>query len=152
MVRIPVYYDLNGTHQIAIFKETEDGSFRRTTEQPMRLLHDNITGISSVEGQLVSMQSDREERYWETPSVIIRNRASSYYHFLREQYKQRKIFVFSRPSLNTRITRFDCHELQLKSNVSMQVRSLLSKKLIESINLDMEHEMAIEQEITNSVA
>jgi len=152
MIRMPVYFDLNGIHQIAIFKETDDGSFRRTTEQPMRLLHDNIIGISPAVGELVAMQSDREERCWATPTVISRNRATSYYQYLRDQFKQRKIIVFSRPSLNARITRFNCHELQLKSTVSMQVQSLLSKKLIEAVSLDLDRALPIDEQVQNSIA
>jgi len=152
MIRMPVYFDLNGIHQIAIFEEKDDGSFRRTTEEPMRFLRDNIIGISPSVGQLVASQSDREERVWMTPTVIVRNRACSYYQFLREQFKQRKIFVFSRPSLNARLTRFDCHELQLKSSISAQVQSLLSRKLIEAIDLHPDHVEAVEQQSGNSVA
>jgi len=152
MIRMPVYFDLNGIHQIAIFEEMDDGNFRRTTEQPMRLLRDNIIGIGPSVGQLVSAKTDREERCWQSPTIIVRNRATSYYQFLREQYKSRKIFVFSRPSLNSRVSRFDCHELQLKAGISLQVQSLLSRKLIEAIELNLDHVASIDQQNANSVA
>jgi hypothetical protein len=121
MLRIPVYFDLNGMHQIAIFEERDDGTFRRTTEQPMRLLRESILGIGPTVGELVSACSDRKERLWHSPTVHFRHRNSSYFQFLREQFKQRKIFVFSRASLCSRLTRLDLHEFELKPTASRQV-------------------------------
>ena len=34
---------------------------------------------------------------------------------------------------------FDLHELQLKPGSSVQVQSLLAKKLVEAIDLDLDH-------------
>jgi hypothetical protein len=140
MIRIPVYFDLNGIHQIAIFEETEDGTFRRTTEQPMRLLRDNITGIGAQVGELVTPRSDREQRVWATPTVLYRHRAYSFYQFMREQVNHRKIYVFARPSMSGRMTRLGLHELQLKPSASAQVVALLCRKIVESVDLDLEHE------------
>jgi len=145
MIKLPVYFDLNGIHQIAIYNETDEGTFRRTMDQPMRLLRDNITGIGPKVGELVTTVYDREPRLWATPTVSFNHRSYSYYQFLRQQSKQRKVFVFSKPSLNGRLYRFDVHELQLKSNASMQVQSLLMKKMIDAIDLDLDHELQLEQ-------
>lgn len=142
MVKIPVYFDLNGIHQIALFEEMDDGSFRRTTEQPIRLLRESILGIGPVVGDLVAAVNDREERQWHSPTVHFKHRYSSYFRFLREQAHQHKLFVFSRESLSTRTTRLNLHELQLKSTASRQVHSLLSKKLAEAIDLDVERKEA----------
>ena len=139
MIRIPVYFDLNGTHQISIFEETDDGTFRRTTEQPMRFLRDNIVGIGPSVGQLISTKYDRQVRRWQTPTILLNGRPSSYYQFFRDQLKLRKIYVFSRPSLVGRLMQFDLHELQLKPGSSVQVQSLLAKKLVEAIDLDLDH-------------
>jgi hypothetical protein len=143
MVRLPVYFDLNGIHQIAIFEEMDDGTFRRTSENPIRLLRDKIDGIGSAVGELVSRPYDREERVWHSPTVVFGHRPYSFYHFLREQHKQRKIYVLSRVSRINRIARLQVHELKLKPTASVQVRALLSKKLIEAIDLDPDHETVL---------
>jgi len=149
MVKIPVYFDLNGIHQISIFQEQDDGTFRRTTEQPMRLLRESIEGIGPSVGEIVSSPYDREDRIWQTPTVMLGHRPASYYQFLREQLKSRKIYVFARASMNTRVNRLQVHELKLKPGVSMQVQSLLARKLVEAIDLDLEHETQ-EQEVQES--
>ena len=151
MIKLPVYFDLNGIHQIAIFQETEEGTFRRTTDQPMRLLRDNIVGIGPSVGELVTTVYDREPRPWVTPTISFNHRKYSFYQFLRQQASQRKIFVFSKPSMNGRLNRFDVHELQLKPNASLQVQSLLMKKLIDSIGLDLDHEIHKEQEQASNI-
>lgn len=138
MVKIPVYFDLHGIHQIALFEEMDDGTFRRTTEQPIRLLRESILGIGPAMGDLVSAHYDREERQWHLPTVHFKHRYSSYFRFLREQLHQHNLFVFSRESLTSRITRLNIHELQLKSTASRQVHSLLAKKLAEAIDLDLD--------------
>jgi len=154
MSRIPVYIDLGGVHQIVIFEEMDDGTFRRTSEQPMRLLKENILGIGPVQGELVSSQFDREDRCWHSPTIVFKRRPLSYYRFFREQIKQRKIYVFTKASLSGRLSRFDLHELQLKPTASRQVQSLLTRKLVEAVILDLHHEESVvEQEnIANIVA
>ena len=54
MVRIPVYFEVGGIHQVSIFQETEEGTFSRTAEQPIRILRDSIQGIGPAVGELVS--------------------------------------------------------------------------------------------------
>ncbi len=152
MVRIPVYFDINGIHQVAIFEEQDDGTFRRTSEEPMRFLRDNIEGIGPAVGELISSQSDREQRIWQTPTVLFRHRPYSFYHFLREQQKQRKIYVLSRASCYGRISRLDLHELKLKQTASTQVRSLLSKRLNAAVNLDPDHVIAPVTEFVRNIA
>ena len=148
MVKIPVYFDLNGIHQIAIFEEMDDGTFRRTSEQPIRLLRESILGIGPSVGDLVSAHYDREERQWHSPTVHFKHCYSSYFRFLREQLHHHNLFVFSRESLTSRITRLNIHELQLKSTASRQVHSLLAKKLADAIELDLDRvdaEIAVHQ-------
>jgi len=152
MVKIPVYFDLSGMHQIAIYEETDDGTFRRTNEQPMRLLRDNIEGIGPAVGELVTSRFDRETRCWDSPTVLFKHRPQSFYHFFREQIKQRKIYVFARGSLSGRLTRFDLHELQLKPTASRQIHALLAKKLIEALTLELEHVPAEAVSTVNIVA
>lgn len=150
MIRIPVYFDLNGIHQISIFEEMDDGTFRRTTEQPMRLLRENLVGIGPSVGQLISTQYDRQVRQWQTPTIMIGGRPSSYYQFFRDQLKRRKIHIFSRPSLVGRLIQFDLHELRLKPGSSAQVQALLTRKLVEAIDLDLDH-VTVEQAETSGV-
>jgi len=152
MVRLPVYFDLHGMHQIAIFEEMDDGTFRRTSEDPIRLLRDNIVGIGPVVGELVSRPYDREERIWHSPTIVVKHRPYSFYHYLREQHKLRKIVVLARGSRTSRISRLQVHELILKSTASVQVRSLLSKKLIEAIELDPDHVTVLEQTHAQTIA
>ena len=152
MIRIPVYFDLSGMHQIAIYEEMDDGTFRRTNEQPICLLRDNIEGIGPAVGELVSSRFDREERCWSSPTILLSHRPQSFYHFFRAQIKQRKIYVFARGSLSGRLTRFDLHELQLKPTASRQIQSLLAKKMVEALALDLEHVPADEALTANIVA
>jgi hypothetical protein len=82
LINAPVYSDENGLPTVSIFKESEDGTFRKTQDEPLRLLRDDITGISVQQGELVSARFDRQERQWRTPTVIFHyGRPQSFYRF-----------------------------------------------------------------------
>lgn len=135
---VPVYTNQGGIHHIELYRETSEGTFRRTNEQPIRILRENIIGISEPRGQLITSQYDRENRVWHTPTVLHQHRPYSFYQFLRTQIQQRKIYVFSKESLSGKLSRLDLYELKLKSNVSHQVLGLVIRKYMEAIGLVMD--------------
>lgn len=137
-VMVPVYTNLGGVHHIELYRETSEGTFRRTNEQPIRILRENIIGISESRGQLVTRQYDRENRIWLTPTILHQHRPYSFYQFLRNQVQARKIYVFSKDSLSGRLSRLDLYELKLKSNISSQVLGLIIRKYTESVGLVMD--------------
>lgn len=146
-VRIPVYFEVLGMHRVEVFQELDDGSFRRTGDEPLRPLRDNIVGIGPAAGELVSIQYDRTARIWRAPTVKAHGqRPRSVYEFLRGQIHRHKLFVFSKPSLNGRLVRFDLHELRLKPTVSTQVLSLLAKRYCEAIELWPDHTPAADEQ------
>jgi len=138
MINLPVYFDLNGIHQISLFTEQDDGSFRRSMEQPVRTLRDNIIGISTVQGQLVAARYYRGDCTWTTPTIEYYSKSYSYYQFMRERLQHWKFPVFTCPSLQGRLIRFDIHELILKPGVSRQVLSLLSRKFVDALQVEFE--------------
>lgn len=136
LIHAPVYNDENGLHHISIYAEHEDGTFVRTMDEPLRLLRDNIKGVSIPQGELVSHQFDRVQRKWESPTITYHyGRPQSFYRFLRKNVARNKFFVFSKPSLSGRLSKFQLHELQLKPTISQRKVSLLKEKYMEAINL-----------------
>jgi len=143
MVNVPVYSNENGLHLITIYIEDEDGTFRRTQDEPLRLLRDDIKGISPVQGDMVSRKYDRQTRQWGEPTVSFHyGRPQSYHQFLRKNLSRNKFYVFSKPSLSGRLSRFDLHELQLKTSISQRKISILKEKYSLSTGLwsTTEHE------------
>ena len=139
MTKIPVYTHLGGIHQLLMYEETENGIFRRTADQPMRLLREHIEGIGEKVGELMANRFDRLQRFWLTPTVLYNQQPHSYYQFFREQLRQQKVYVFSRGLLSDRLTHFDMHELMLKPSVSSQINVLLTRKIAEATMLNMQH-------------
>lgn len=139
MIKIPVYSDLGGIHQIVMYEETDNGIFRRTSDQPMRLLRQHIEGIGAKVGELMANRFDRSQRFWLTPTVLYNQQPHSYFQFCREQLSQQKIYVFSRGLLSDRLTHFDVHELILKPSASRQIIALLTHKIAEASMLNMQH-------------
>lgn len=136
LIHAPVYNDENGLHHISIYAEDEDGTFVRTMDEPLRLLRDNIKGVSITQGELVSHQFDRVQRKWGSPTITYHyGKPQSFYSFLRENVARNKFFVFSKPSLSGRLSKFQLHELQLKPTISQRKVSLLKEKYMEAINL-----------------
>jgi hypothetical protein len=135
-VMIPVYTDLNGVHRIEIFRETEDGTFRRTGLEPLRVLRENIVGIETKRGELISSNYDRGERSWGTPTVLPSSgRPASMYAYMRERACRQQLVVFSAPSLSGRLVRLDVHALRLKPSASRQVIALMLRRYAEAIAL-----------------
>jgi len=135
-INAPVYSEQNGVHFINIYNELEDGTFRRTQDEPLRLLRNNIKGVSNIQGELLTSLSDRTERSWNSATVTFHyGHPKSFYTFLRDMLARNKYFVFSKPQLSGRISKFDLHELVMKPGTSQRHLTLLKEKYIESIQL-----------------
>ncbi|WP_455219419.1 hypothetical protein [Kaarinaea lacus] len=136
LARIPVYSDENNLHFISIFEEESDGTFKRTQTEPLRMLRDNIDGISTAQGDVVSPKFDKNPRRWKSPTVSFHyGRPQSIYQFLRDKVAANKFYVFTKPSLSGRIIKFTLHELKLKPSMSQQKIKLLKEKYVESLEL-----------------
>ena len=136
LAKLPVYSDENNLHHISIFAEEPDGTFKRTQAEPLRQVRDNIVGISTPQGEVISPKFDKNERRWETPTVTFHyGRPQSIYQFLREKVAVNKFYVFTKPNLSGRIIQFTLHELKLKPSISQKILSILKEKYIESIEL-----------------
>ena len=143
LIQAPVYSGENGLHHIGIYAEEEDGTIKRTMSEPLRLLRDNIKGISVAQGELVSSHFDRQEREWRSPTVLYHyGRPQSFYHFMRERVARNQFIVFAKPSMSGRVSRFQLHELQLKPSTSQRKIALLKEKYVEAIELWSEEELA----------
>ena len=135
-VLVPVYSDENNLHQVTIFEQLADGTFRRTQGAPLRQLKDNIEGITASQGVLLAVQFDQQKRLWTSPTVYYHyGKPKSFYHFICCNVAHNKYFVFTKPNLSGRITRFEVHELKLKQGVSPRILMLLKEKYVESIQL-----------------
>jgi hypothetical protein len=136
MARVPVYTDENQLHHISIFVEEQDGTFKRTQSEPLRMLRDNIEGISTPQGDIVSPKFDKNERRWRSPTVNFHyGRPQSIYYFLREKIAANRFYVFTKPNLSGRIIQFTLHELKLKQGTSQQILKLLKEKYVEAVDL-----------------
>ena len=69
MIQVPVYTEQGGLPYVSMFEELEDGTFKRTQSLPLRQLHENISGISNPQGELVASVFDKLEHDWQTPTV-----------------------------------------------------------------------------------
>lgn len=153
LIQAPVYSDQNGTHFVNIYEETEDGTFRRTQNEPLRQLRNNIKGISRSQGELISQPYDRQERKWGTATVSFHyGRPQSFYHFLRDMLAKNRFYVFSKPQLSGHLIKFDAHELLLKPGTSQRHLTLLKEKYVEAINLWSEAQLAEQRSKIKAVA
>lgn len=136
LARLPVYSDENNLHFISIFVEEADGSFKRTQSEPLRLLRDNINGISIPQGEVISPKFDKNPRSWNSPTVSFHyGRPQSIYQFLRDKVAVNKFYVFTKPNLSGRIIQFTLHELLMKPSLSQQKLKLLKEKYVEALEL-----------------
>jgi hypothetical protein len=134
--RIPVYTDENQLHHVSVYIEEPDGTFKRTQSEPLRMLRDNIEGISTPQGDVRSAKFDKNERHWQSPTVSFHyGRPQSIYQFLRQQLASNRFYVFTKPNLSGRIIQFTLHELKLKPGTSQQILKLLKEKYVEAIDL-----------------
>ncbi|NOZ52260.1 MAG: hypothetical protein GXP08_03810 [Gammaproteobacteria bacterium] len=135
-IKVPVYSDENSLHHILLYSEEADGTFKRTQSEPLRLLRDNIDGVTSKQGDLVAAQFDKIKRNWQLPTISFHyGKPQSFYHFLREKVARNKFYVFTAPNLSGRITRLNLHELKLKVSVSQRILSILKEKYLEALLL-----------------
>jgi hypothetical protein len=148
LTNVPVYSTQNNTHFVNIYVESEDGTFRRTQNEPLRLLRDDIAGISMSQGELVSQHYDRHERQWASATVTYHyGRPQSFYQFLREKVAQNRFFVFSKPVLSGHLIKFDVHELKLKPSMSQRKISILKEKYLEALELWSKDEYEAKKEL-----
>lgn len=141
LAKIPVYSDENNLHYVSIFIEEPDGTFKRTQDEPLRLVRNHIIGISTPQGDVISHKFDKNERRWETPTVSFHyGRPQSVYQFLREKVAVNKFYVFTKPNLSGRIIQLTLHELKLKPAISQRILKLLKEKYIQSVELWSEEE------------
>ena len=149
LIQAPIYSDQNSTHFVNIYEETEDGTFRRTQNEPLRQLRDNIKGISRTQGELISQPYDRQERRWNTATVSFHyGRPQSFYYFLRDMVAKNRFYVFSKPQLSGHLIKFDAHELLLKPGTSQRHLTLLKEKYVEALDLWSEQKL-LEQRSNN---
>ena len=135
-VLIPVYADLNSLHQVQLYRHTDDGTFRRTGEEPLRILRDNITGISQRKGELISNHFDREEREWSSPTIKLNPvKCQSYYRYLRDTLPRNKLPVAVAPSMYGQLHKFALHELTFKTGISRTVLRLIRNRYEEAMDL-----------------
>ena len=146
-ISAPVYTMQNNTHFVNIYSETEEGVFKRTQDEPLRLLRDDFIGISLPQGELVTNQFDRHKRDWSTATISYHyGRPQSFYTFLREMLARNKIFVFTMPAMSGRLCKFEIHELLLSRSISQRKISMLKEKYAESIGLWSKEEYAARKE------
>jgi len=135
-IKVPVYSDENSLHHIALYSEEVDGTFKRTQSEPLRLLRDNIDGVSNTQGDLVAAQFDKIERKWQLPTISFHyGKPQSFYQFLREKVAKNKFYVFTASNMSGRITRLNLHELKLKTSTSQRILSILKEKYLEALLL-----------------
>ena len=136
LAHIPVYSDENNLHHVSIFVEEPDGTFKRTQAEPLRMLRDNIDGISTTQGDVISHKFDKNERHWKSPTISFHyGRPQSIYQFLRQKIAVNKFYVFTKPNLSGRIIQFTLHELKLKPGTSQKILKLLKEKYVEAVDL-----------------
>lgn len=151
MINVPVYTDENGYKLICIYVEEDEGTFKRTQNEPLRMLRNDIKGISIVQGELVSSKYDRYSREWRTPTVTYHyGKPQSFYYFIREKLARNKFFVFSKPTLSGHISKFTLHELQLKNSISQRKISILKEKYCEALALWSEEEYEANVKMANT--
>ena len=133
---IPVYADLNSIHQVQLYRHTDDGTFRRTGVEPLRMLRDNITGISQRKGELISTHFDREEHEWSSPTIKLNAvHCQSYYRYLRDALPRNQLLVAVAPSMYGQLYKFSLHELTFKSGISPAVLRLIRNRYEEAMDL-----------------
>lgn len=136
LISAPVYSMQNDTHFVNIYSEQEDGTFKRTQDEPLRLLRDDIAGISMTQGEMISSHYDRADRSWNTATVSYHyGHPQSFYQFLRDNVARKRFFVFSLPVMSGHLYKFTVHELKLKNSMSQRKISLLKEKYVEAIGL-----------------
>lgn len=133
---IPVYTDLNGIHDVTIFRENEDGSFSKTPGQPLRQLRENFVGVTNPIGTLITQRYDRSERAWNTPTALpYSGRPRSFYTFVRENLEKRRIIVATTQSSQGKSVRLFLNVLKLSPSVGQGTLKLIITKYLEAINL-----------------
>lgn len=135
-IKVPVYSDQYGYHQISIWTLAENGFFNRTAQWLMPHLLINFSDTSETLGEVVAPAYDRQHHRWETPTAYnYMGRPSSLYSFLRSEAQNRRVMVLTTTSSSGRAYKFAINELRFKNNVSMAVKVLTCRTFMEAIDV-----------------
>ncbi|HEY5789310.1 MAG TPA: hypothetical protein VIX81_01730 [Gammaproteobacteria bacterium] len=150
-VRVPVYTNHHGFHQINIYEQFEGGEFRRTPQRLLPHMLINFEGISESRGEVVSQILDRRKQEWDSPTVYFYlGRPMSFYRFLREHALDREIMVLGTHSMSVRVRKFTIHELIFKRNVATAVKALTARKFLEEIDIHVKPTLLAADEVLGS--
>jgi len=146
-IKIPVYTDQYGYHQINVWKQASNGMFHRTSEWLMPHLLINFSDLSESLGEMVSPAYVRRHYEWQSPTAYnYMGRPSSLFHFLRTEAKKRKIHVLTAATMSGRAYKFSINELRFKHNVSTAVKVLTARNFLDAIkvfiNIEQNAEMS----------
>lgn len=140
-VKVPVYSDQFGYHQIQIWTLAENGFFQRTPQWLMPHLLINFKDLSESLGEVVAPAYDRGRHAWSTATAYnYMGRPSSLYQFLREEAKKLRIMVLTTGTLSGRAVRFSVNHLRFKPNVSTPVKALTCRNFLDAIEVFMKLE------------
>lgn len=145
-VKIPVYSDQFGYHQIHIWTLAENGMFHRTPQWLMPHLLINFKDLSESRGEVVAPAYDRRRHDWSTATAYnYMGRPSSLFQYLRSEAKNRRIMVLTTATNSGRAVRFTVNELRFKNNVSTAVKALTCRSFMDAIDVFIELENKPEQ-------
>lgn len=141
MLKLPVYSDTYGYHQINVWTLVDGGEFRRTAHWLLPHLLINFDSISESLGRVVAPEHDRKHHEWSSPTAYFyMGRPMSLYKFLRQHALQREIMVLTTPTMSGRAREFSISELRFRNNVSTAVKALTARSFLEEIEVFMNPE------------
>lgn len=135
-VKIPVYSDQFGYHQINVWKTADNGLFQRTSQWLMPHLLINFSDLSESLGEVVAPAYDRQHHTWTTPTAYnYMGRPTSLFQYLRNEARERRIMVLTTATTSGRAYRFTINELRFKNNVSTAVKALTCRSFMDTIDV-----------------
>jgi hypothetical protein len=135
-VKIPVYSDQFGYHQINVWKTADNGLFQRTSQWLMPHLLINFSDLSESLGEVVAPAYDRQHHTWTTPTAYnYMGRPTSLFQYLRNEARERRIMVLTTATTSGRAYRFTINELRFKNNVSTAVKALTCRSFMDAIDV-----------------
>jgi len=140
-IKVPVYSDQFGYHQINVWMLAENGFFHRTAQWLMPHLLINFKDLSESLGEVVAPAYDRQHHRWETPTAYnYMGRPSSLYSYLRGEAQKRRVMVLTTTGSAGRAYKFTINELRFKNNVSTAVKVLTCRSFMEAIDVFLQFE------------
>ena len=148
-IKIPVYSDQYGYHQINVWTQASNGMFHRTSEWLMPHLLINFSNLSESLGEMVSPAFVRSHYDWQSPTAYnYMGRPSSLFHFLRTEAQKRKIHVLTTATMSGRAYKFSINELRFKHNVSTAVKALTARNFLDAIEVFIKLEQKTKEDDT----